>query len=216
MTVLSYNAICVIPAKGHSTRIPEKNRKLFHGKPILAYSIEAAQQSEIFNRIVVSTDDAQIANLAYEYGASAWKRTAELCTDDIGPNQVTAHVIRAYPTHKWACCIYPCAPLITPDDLREAARIAQENQETPYSYVYAEGQFYYGLAKHFVTDPDNFENSYRMESRRYIDINTQEDWDRAEKLRARCSHDEGYGMIYDDMPEKNFFRCKACGMILPT
>jgi N-acylneuraminate cytidylyltransferase len=84
--------ICVIPARGGSKRIPRKNIKIFHGKPMIAWSIEAAKKSKCFDRIIVSTDDKEIADVAIQYGAEApFFRPLELSDDFASTPAVMQH-----------------------------------------------------------------------------------------------------------------------------
>jgi pseudaminic acid cytidylyltransferase len=115
--------VAVIPARGGSRRIPRKNIRLFAGKPIIAYSIMAARDCGLFNRIIVTTDDEEIATVARSFGAETpFLRPAELADDYTGTNDVTAHALEWLAAHgkqpTVACCIYATAPLITPADLR--------------------------------------------------------------------------------------------------
>lgn len=107
--------IAVIPARGGSKRIPRKNIKLFHGKPIIAYSIEAALGADCFDRVIVSTDDQEIADVAREYGAEVpFIRTPELADDFTGTNAVVADALCRLNTYDGeACCIYATAPFVT-------------------------------------------------------------------------------------------------------
>lgn len=116
--------IAIIPARGGSKRIPRKNICIFAGKPIIAYSIEAARQSGLFDRIVVSTDDAEIARVASEWGAEIpFLRPAALADDFSGTNAVVKHAIRWFNDRgdsiDYACCIYPTAPFLQACYLRE-------------------------------------------------------------------------------------------------
>jgi pseudaminic acid cytidylyltransferase len=111
--------IAVIPARGGSKRIPRKNIKLFAGKPMIAWSIEAAKKSEVFDDIIVSTDDEEIANIALKYGASVpFLRPANLSDDFVGTNAVVKHAITflndSGKNVEYACCIYATAPFIRP------------------------------------------------------------------------------------------------------
>lgn len=116
--------LCVIPARGGSKRIPQKNIKLFCGKPIIAYSIEVAKASGLFDKIIVSTDDENIAKVAKQYGAEVpFMRPAELSDDYTGTTPVVAHAIRfmeqqGYQIDK-VCCIYATAPLLQVDYLKQ-------------------------------------------------------------------------------------------------
>jgi N-acylneuraminate cytidylyltransferase len=109
--------IAVIPARGGSKRIPRKNIRLFCGKPIIAYSIEAAQQTRLFDQVVVSTDDDEIASVAREFGATTpFVRPKEIADDFTGTNAVVKHAVAWFNaqsndvTH--ACCLYATAPLV--------------------------------------------------------------------------------------------------------
>jgi pseudaminic acid cytidylyltransferase len=109
--------ICIIPARGGSKRIPRKNIKPFHGKPIIAYSIEAALNSGLFDKIIVSTDDNEIADIAHIYGAEVpFIRPSELADDFTGTGAVIAHTIQWLKnngiTPEYICTIYPTAPLL--------------------------------------------------------------------------------------------------------
>lgn len=108
--------IAIIPARGGSKRIPRKNIKLFHGKPIIAYSIEAAKNSNCFDRVVVSTDDNEIANVAKHYGAEVpFIRSKDLSDDFTGTSAVVADSLKRLDiSHGSVCCIYATAPFITP------------------------------------------------------------------------------------------------------
>jgi N-acylneuraminate cytidylyltransferase len=115
----------VIPARGGSKRIPRKNIKNFCGKPMLVWSIELAHASACFDRILVSTDDEEIAAVARAGGAETpFMRPAALADDHTGTVAVVAHAIRAMESQgqvfSHICCIYPTAPLLQPGSLREA------------------------------------------------------------------------------------------------
>ena len=110
-------AIAVIPARGGSKRIPRKNIKEFHGKPLIAYSIEVALNLELFDKVVVSTDDEEIASIAKSYGAEVpFLRPKELADDFTGTGDVVNHTL-AYLKKRgevfdYACTIYATAPLL--------------------------------------------------------------------------------------------------------
>lgn len=114
--------IAVIPARGGSKRIPRKNIKQFCGKPMIAWSIEAAKTSKLFGHILVSTDDAEIAEVAQNWGAEVpFMRPAELANDFVGTGEVTKHAIEWAVEHygkiEYVCTIYATAPFIKPNDL---------------------------------------------------------------------------------------------------
>lgn len=116
------SALCIIPARGGSKRIPRKNIKDFLGKPIIAYSIETALKSKIFDQVIVSTDDQEIAEIARQYGAEVPFLRSQKNSDDFA---TTADVIEETLNNKliriknyeYCCCIYPTAPFINSQDL---------------------------------------------------------------------------------------------------
>lgn len=110
-------AIAIIPARGGSQRIPGKNIKLFAGKPMIAHSIQTALQSTLFDRVVVSTDDDRIAEVARVVGAEvSFVRPAELADHHTGTSPVVDHALRWLFDHgdhpEWVCCMYATAPFI--------------------------------------------------------------------------------------------------------
>ncbi|MCR5595694.1 MAG: pseudaminic acid cytidylyltransferase [Lachnospiraceae bacterium] len=117
--------LAMITARGGSKRIPRKNIKDFNGKPIIAYSIEAALNSGVFDTVMVSTDDDEIADIAKKYGAEVpFMRSAKTSDDHATTSDVIEEVLKTYEskgTHfDIAACIYPTAPFITADRLKEA------------------------------------------------------------------------------------------------
>jgi len=122
------SAIAIITARGGSKRIPKKNIKNFCGKPIIAYSIEAALQSDLFDEVMVSTDSEEIAEVAKLYGAKVPFMRSESNSDDYATTaDVIAEVISCYEERNMIfdriCCIYPTAPFITTDRLKEAMNL---------------------------------------------------------------------------------------------
>ncbi len=111
--------ICIIPARGGSKRIPKKNIKLFHGKPLIAYSIENAKKSKLFQKIVVSTDDKEIAKIAKNFGAEVQIRPKKLSDDYTGSTEVFEYVISKNPGFEYACMLYPTTPLLTSEFLKK-------------------------------------------------------------------------------------------------
>lgn len=114
--------IAIIPARGGSKRIPRKNIKNFHGKPIISYSIQAAIDSKIFEKIIVSTDDEEIANVSIEYGAEVPSlRPNEISDDNTGIHPVMSYTLDLLSSQnlnfEFACCIYATAPLIDAQDI---------------------------------------------------------------------------------------------------
>lgn len=114
--------LCVIPARGGSKRIPRKNIKQFIGKPILAYSIEAALKSKLFDEVMVSTDDEDIAVIAKQYGARVpFMRTEATANDYASSDDVLKEVIECYKKKEMVfdnmCCIYATAPMVQSKDI---------------------------------------------------------------------------------------------------
>lgn len=114
--------ICIIPARGGSKRIPRKNIRDFCGKPIIAYSIEAAIESGCFDRVIVSTDDTEIADVATSYGAEVpFVRSVELSNDYAGTPPVVKHAIEWLQQQdqppSLVCCVYATAPFITAESI---------------------------------------------------------------------------------------------------
>lgn len=120
--------LCIIPARGGSKRIPRKNIKPFLGKPIIAYSIEAALKSKLFDEVMVSTDDFEIAAIAKKYGASVpFMRSDKTSNDFATTFDVIYEVLLEYKLlnkkFDFGCCIYPCAPFVTKEKLAESFRL---------------------------------------------------------------------------------------------
>lgn len=170
--------LAVIPARGGSKRIPRKNIKLFCGKPIIAWSIEAALESGCFDQVIVSTDDDEIADVARQYGANVpFLRPAELA-DDYTP---TIPVIRQ--AIEWlkadgfeaqqVCCLYATAPFVCPEDLRRGLTILEQ---TGSQYAFSVTSYAFPIqrairlteaggvemfdARHFNTRSQDLEESY--------------------------------------------------------
>lgn len=114
--------IAIIPARGGSKRIPRKNIKPFLGKPIIAYAIEAAIRSQLFDEVMVSTDDPEIAEIARSYGAEVPFLRSKKTSDDFATTfDVLQEVLSGYKQpFQYACCIYPCNPFLVAERLREA------------------------------------------------------------------------------------------------
>lgn len=131
--------LAIIPARGGSKRIPHKNIKLFAGKPLIAYSIEAAQQSGLFDKIWVSTDDEKIADVAKHFGAEVpFLRPAELSNDFVGTGPVTKHAIEYSLLHHvkpdYCCCIYATAPFLQAQYLQWAFESLQSQPSKAFAF----------------------------------------------------------------------------------
>ncbi|PNV66933.1 pseudaminic acid cytidylyltransferase [Enteroscipio rubneri] len=132
--------VAVITARGGSKRIPHKNVKSFCGKPIIAYSIDAALRSSLFDEVMVSTDDVEIADISRQYGARVpFMRSTETSNDFATTADVLAEVLEVYARGGMAfdevCCIYPTAPFVTPQKLNEAKRLFDRGCDSVLSAV---------------------------------------------------------------------------------
>ncbi|MGN1313701.1 MAG: pseudaminic acid cytidylyltransferase [Lachnospiraceae bacterium] len=135
--------LAIITARGGSKRIPRKNIKEFCGKPILFYSIEAAIESKAFREIMVSTDDEEIAEYALQAGAKVpFMRSAKTADDHASTDEVILEVLQEYErlgkSFDAFCCIYPTAPFLTGERLREAMELLEKADSVmpvvPFSY----------------------------------------------------------------------------------
>lgn len=220
--------LAVIPARGGSKRIPRKNIKPFRGKPIIAWSIEAALRSGCFDQVVVSTDDGEIAEVSKRYGASVpFMRPPELADDHTGTGAVVAHAIewflRIGRSPGLACCIYATAPFVTPDDLMRGLDVLESSGSdyafavTSYAFpiqrairidaagrvemfqpehfatrsqdlepaFHDAGQFYWGRSSAWLAGKPIFSRDASpvvLPRYRVQDIDTPEDWARAERM----------------------------------
>jgi pseudaminic acid cytidylyltransferase len=218
--------ICVIPARGGSKRIPRKNIRSFAGKPMIAHSIEVALRSNLFDDIVVSTDDVEIMDIALEYGASVpFIRSTELADDYTPTVPVIVDAIQRLQNAglcvSTVCCIYPCAPFLSTDDLVTAKFLVNDfdkyvypiceypasifrslicddvgnlapafpenewtrSQDLPVRYFDA-GQFYWAQADVWLNGLGLQKAGFGISIPpwRVVDIDTQADWERAEKF----------------------------------
>ena len=125
--------LCVIPARGESKRIPRKNIKDFFGQPMIAYSIKAALKSNFFDQVIVSTDDAEIAEVAKYFGASVpFVRPNELANDYTGTVPVVKHAIEWFDDQGQSpsevCCLYATAPFVRAGTIKRAYEQMQSTQ----------------------------------------------------------------------------------------
>lgn len=179
------SSIAIITARGGSKRIPRKNIKEFCGKPILAYSIEAARESRLFDRVMVSTDDAEIAQTAKIYGAEVpFCRSESTSGDFATTNDVLLEVLAEYEKRgerfELACCIYPTAPFVTAGKLRAAAeKLLESDADTlipvvPFSYppqramIVREGRLVFEYPQYLDSRSQDLEPHYHDAGQFYI------------------------------------------------
>ena len=155
--------ICMIPARGGSKRIPRKNIKAFNGKPIIAYSIEAALESNCFDQVIVSTDDNEIAEVARTYGAKVpFIRPAKLSNDYAGTIPVIKHTIEWLEGHNNTidnvCCLYATAPFIQSQTISKAF---QQLLESKADYCFSVTSFSFPIQRSIrITQDDKVSMFY--------------------------------------------------------
>ena len=171
------NAVAIITARGGSKRIPRKNVKEFLGKPILLYSIEAALNSGIFEEVMVSTEDEEIAELARKAGAVVpFMRGDENANDFATTTDVLLEVVEEYEKRgkhfEFGCCIYPTAPFVTAEKLRDGMeKLATSDADTlmpvvPFSFppqrgmVIREDKLQFVQPEHALTRSQDLEHWY--------------------------------------------------------
>jgi N-acylneuraminate cytidylyltransferase len=185
-------SIAIIPARGGSQRIPRKNIRMFHGRPVISYSIETAQKTGWFNQIIVSTDDVEIAAVATQYGALTLFRPPEMSTNEIGTQEVMQYVLRSLDPDRQdsACCLYATAPLLRVEDLRRGFSLLRSHNSASFAFSVGTsplrdaGQFYWGWSQAFIRGDDLHANAVMVpiNEDRVCDINTEDDWLRAEQM----------------------------------
>ncbi len=149
--------IAVIPARGGSKRIPRKNIKVFCGKPMIAWSIEAALQSACFDQVIVSTDDAEIAEVARQCGAQVpFVRPATLSGDHTGTIPVIKHAVEWFQaqgkTPEQVCCLYATAPFVSADDLRRGLALLTD---TACDYAFSVTSYAFPIQRAIRVTADN-------------------------------------------------------------
>lgn len=159
--------IAIITARGGSKRIPKKNIKDFCGKPIIAYSIEAALKSELFDEVMVSTDSEEIADIARKYGANVpFMRSEKTSGDYATTRDVLMEVLAEYKkidrTFDYMVCLYPTAPFVTPEKLKSAV---QKFHESNASLLIPVVQFSYPPQRAYVISNGNL--NFKWENFRY-------------------------------------------------
>lgn len=186
--------ICIIPARSGSRRIPNKNMRPFFGKPIIDYAIEAAISSNIFDSIFVSTDSHQIGSYCQDKfrEVNFLLRDPAYAGDEVGTQEVMSRHLKNFDHHGTACCIYPCVPLLYYGDLIVSYEWLDEQTDYVFSVgenpLHDAGQWYWGKSTAFREKKELLGRRtkvYPIPSQRDCDINTPEDWHRAERMYAR-------------------------------
>jgi pseudaminic acid cytidylyltransferase len=221
--------IAIIPARGGSKRIPRKNIKLFDGKPIIAHVIERALESGCIDRVIVSTDDNEIAEIAKQYGAEVpFVRPTELADDFSTTAVVISHAINWLidkgQKPQYVCVMYATAPFIRSSVLSDSLSLLKQNTKKSFCFGVTEfpapiqrafkitssgdvemflpehfnsrsqdlekayhdaGQFYWGITERFLDSKGMFSSDslpYPLPCHEVQDIDTLDDWKRAESL----------------------------------
>jgi len=177
--------VAVIPARGGSRRIPRKAIREFHGKPMISYPIRAALASKMFGRIIVSTEDSEIASYAELFGAEVLLRPADLAEDEVGTQEVMRHVLQRVECPRHACCIYPCSPMLNGKDLWRCFHLMTRSGA---DFAYCPGVVYWGRVGAFLEDRPLGHWVYVMDKGRAIDINVESDWIAAERRYAELNN----------------------------
>jgi N-acylneuraminate cytidylyltransferase len=129
------SSVAIIPARGGSKRIPRKNLLPFDGVPMIVRSIRTALDSGLFERVVVSTDDAEIADVARAHGADVpFMRPAELADDFAGTVPVIVHALQQLSDFDYACCVYATAPLLQTRYLRQGLELLELNPDKSFAF----------------------------------------------------------------------------------
>ncbi len=157
--------ICIIPARGGSKRIPRKNIKDFHGKPMIAYSIEAARESGCFDKVIVSTDDAEIAEVAKHWGAETpFIRPANIADDYATTMEVIQHAIEWCESKGWwldkICCVYATAPFVLASDIKSGLTLLEESD---IQYAFSATSFAFPIQRAFYMDENKRSNMFQPE-----------------------------------------------------
>ena len=201
--------IAIIPARGGSKRIPKKNIKPFLGKPIIAYSIEAAFSSNLFDEVMVSTDSEEVAEITKRYGASVPFMRSEKTADDYSVlADVIVEVINNYKAigkfFDVICCILPTAPFITAQRLIEGGNLLDEKN---YNSVTPVIRFSYPIQRALQMDADKRLSMIYPEN---LNVRSQD--------LAPAYHDSGqfyWGKTNSLLEERTFFMKNGGAIVIP-
>lgn len=202
--------IAVIPARGGSKRIPKKNVKKFCGRPIIAWSIEAAKKSMLFDQILVSTDDQEIADVAKNLEVEVpFFRPAKLSDDYTGTVEVIAHAVTWMRDQGWSvdavCCIYPTAALLQPEDLKRGLK-ALDSGDWSYAFSVTE----YG---------STIFRSFKRNAGGGLEMLFPEKWGMRSQDLPIALHDAGmfyWGLAEAWLNKLKIFDLHSCPVIIPS
>ncbi len=201
--------LAIIPARGGSKRIPVKNIKEFAGKPLIAYSIIAAKNSQLFDKIIVSTDSEKVAEIAKQYGADVpFLRPEELSNDIIGTRPVTNHAIQYcvenYFEPEYSCCIYATAPFLQPKYLQSGLEKLKLQEDKSFAFS-------------VTSFPFPIQRSLRIGESGVTPMFPESIWTRSQDLEE-AYHDAGqfyWGRTKDYLSSKKIFSEHSLPVVLP-
>ncbi|AXP08238.1 pseudaminic acid cytidylyltransferase [Campylobacter hepaticus] len=201
--------LCIIPARDGSKRIPKKNIIDFLGKPLIAYSIENALNSKLFDEIILSSDSEEIINLALKYGIKVpFKRDKNLSDDHTSSIAVVQNAIKILQDNNQfydnVCCLYATAPLLNKDILIQAYEKFIQNQS---KFLFAVSEFDYPIQRSFYLDKNN---QIHMFDEKYYQIRSQD--------LKKAYHDAGafyFGKSKAWLEEDFIFKPHSSAFILP-
>ena len=201
--------LCIIPARGGSKRIPRKNIKEFCGKPMIEWSIDAAQTSGCFDEIIVSTDDDAIAEVAKSHGVSVpFRRPAELSGDYVSTTAVIRHAVDWLAAHdrkpQALCCLYATAPFVRPEDIKHGLEILR-TKKTEFAFSVTSFAF-------------PIQRAIRLTADQRVEMFMPEYFDNRSQDLEDAWHDAGqfyWGRTSAWLEEKPIFRRDAAAVILP-
>ncbi len=201
-------SLAIIPARGGSKRIPRKNIKDFLGSPIIKYSIDAAVDSGLFDEVMVSTDDNEIANITEKYGAKVpFMRSAKNSDDYTGLSEVCTEVINNYLEQgrkfDYVCCILPTAPFINKENLVKAKNILLEEEK--HDCIFAVTEYSYPIQRSLKIDGD------------FLLMRWPENFTKRSQDIEKSYHDAGQFYFIETnalLSEKKLFTEKAGAIIL--
>ncbi len=200
--------IAIIPARGGSKRIKNKNIKSFCGKPIIYYSINAAKKSKIFHKIIVTTDSKKIKKISEKYGAEVpFLRPKKLSDDYTDTMDVIKHAINELPYIKNdfnICCIYPTAPLIEKEDLIKSLKIFSSKN---FNFLFSGNKFTYPIQRGLYLNKNG-----------YINMISKKNYKKRSQDLQPTFHDAGqfyWGTKKTWISKKNIFNKKSSIFLLP-
>jgi N-acylneuraminate cytidylyltransferase len=201
--------VAIIPARGGSKRIPRKNIKPFAGLPMIAHSIKAALQADVFDRVIVSTDSDEIMEVAKQYGAEApFRRPAELADDFTATDAVIKHALDWLAANdcpvNYFCCIYPTAPFLRAEYIRKGFELLQSQQaSTAFSVTSFPYTIFRGL---------------KINERGRVEMFWPENFTKRSQDLPEAFHDAGqfyWGDAEKYLSEKQLFTSDSVPVVLP-